>query len=388
MLIKDLQSIGFSKNLASIYLELVQLGGQAKAGEIIKKTGLHRNIVYISLEKLINKKLIYKIEERGVALYKTLEPVRIMNEIKEKEQMVANIIEELESIKKHPLTQEVTVYEGLDGFREYSTSSLKKMKDGETLHVLGSIGDKWYEFMGEKSCKQYEEIQLSKQIHWKMITYYISRRDNEFINQHPNLCSVKYLPQNYENPSNMLIFPDAIALQIFTEPFSVIEIKNKALSDVYLNYFNYLWNQEIQTFKGWKEMDQLFKSNLKPGYRHDVYGANYGEGGKEKVEQILQFYVDYHNKTAYLKPKKRLIFYDNQREEARREVGGTVLETRLNIQLRFLPERYYTPMETHVFDDRVILVFLFDEPTATVYTNPKIVTAYKKQFDLLWNTAR
>lgn len=529
MLLKDLQSIGFTKNLAEVYLSLAQLGGQAKAGEIIKKTSLHRNIVYICLDKLIEKKLVTKIEERGVKVYKTLDSARLMNEIRTKELLAINIIEEIEALKKHPTTQEVTVYEGLEGFRNYNMLTLERIEEGGTLQVLGSIGDKWFEYMGQEKYKQYIKLQNKKKIKWEMVTYIDSKRDKQFIKDYPDLCEIKLLPQKYNNPASIYIYNDTISINIFTEPFSVIEIKNNSVAEVYKNYFNILWNQEVktyngwkeieklffeellpsqkigdqlycsgggygasgedkkvedfylkynsiriknevtlnilfyehhrekaqkefieagdpefkytntkflpasyysslqihlmsgktiivtwgeeplatvyeqkdiydsfkkqfdllwnqevQTYRGWKEIDQIFRSNLTDGYTHDVYGANYSEGTEEDHENALNFYIEYHKKTSYLKPKKRLIFFERDITVADKEITPLDPNAQKNIQLRFLPDKYFTPVETHVFKDKVILLFSFGEPIATVYTNPKIIETYRRQFDFWW----
>ncbi len=529
MLLKDLQSVGFSKNLAEIYLCLAQLGGQAKAGVIIKKLGIHRNIVYIGLDKLIEKKLITKVSQSGVMIYRILDPARIMNEIREKENLVKNIIEEIESLKQHPNTQEVTVHEGLDGFRSYNMRTLKEIKEGGTLYILGSFGDDWYKYMGEEKYKKYFKLQSQKKIMWKVISYYSSERDKKLATD-TSLCIRKQIPQTYRNPANTHIFNDTIAFQISTEPFSVIEIKNKSLADVYRNFFDLLWNQnvstyigwdeveklffkellpgqkkgdrlyclgggygttgedkrvadfylkynkiriknkvfldilfyehhrekalnefadagdinlkytnvkflpssyysplqiylmnnktiiitwgekptatvysesdvytsfkkqfdllwdqEVFTYHGWEEIDRVMRNNLEEGYTHDIYGANYGDSPKE----AMNFYVEYHKKTAFLRPKKRIIFFERDRTtNAEKEVSELDSITRKHIKTRFVSDKYYSPMETHVFKDKIILIFLFDKPIATMYTNPKIIEAYKKQFEFWWNMSK
>jgi hypothetical protein len=384
MLIKDLQSIGFTKNLSAVYLSLAQLGGLAKAGEIIKKTGLHRNIVYICLDKLIEKQLITKTEERGITIYKILDPSRLMNEIREKEQLATNIIEEIEALKKHPDTQEIIVHEGLEGFRNYNLNTLKKINEGGTLQVLGSIGDKWYEYMGAETYKLYLKLQTQKKIKWEMITYFDSKLDQQTVNEHPELCEVKILPQTYDNPASIYIFGDTISINIFTEPFSVIEIKNQAVADVYRNYFKLLWNQEVFTYHGWDEIDKILCANLEDGFNYDVFGATYGVGTKEEQDRVLEFFIDNHKKTAHFKPNRRLIFFEQDRLQAEKEVSPLDVDTRKNVHLRFLSDKYFSPMETHLFKDKVILIFSFGEPIATVYTNPKIIEVYKKQFELWW----
>ena len=55
MLLKELQKLGFTKNLATVYTTLFDLG-EAKAGNIVRSTGLHRNLVYLALEELEEKK--------------------------------------------------------------------------------------------------------------------------------------------------------------------------------------------------------------------------------------------------------------------------------------------------------------------------------------------
>ena len=193
MLLKNLQDLGFSKNLALTYLTLAEFGGQAKAGEIIKKTDLHRNLIYQCLERLIEKQLITKIEERGVAIYKLLDSTRLMNEVRQKEQLALQISEEMRAFIKHPQTQEVIVHEGLEGCRNYSFSVLEKLNHGETLRVIGSIGDKWYEFMGEDNYKRYKQLQIKKQIHWQMITYTHSAMDAVLSKESPDLCQLKLI---------------------------------------------------------------------------------------------------------------------------------------------------------------------------------------------------
>lgn len=388
MLVKDLQSIGFPKNLAHVYLALAEFGGQAKAGEIIKKTDLHRNIVYGCLDKLINKQLVTKIEERGVASYKLLDTARLMNEVRQREQLTLNIIEELDTLKKHPQTQEVIVHEGLEGFRNFSFSTLEKLNQGEVIYVIGSIGDTWYKCMGKENYEKYKQIQTKKQIRWDMVLYANSEMDSKLAKENPDLCQIKLVPQNNKNPASVIIFGDTIGLQIFTDPISVIEIKNKALAQVYLNHFNYLWTQEVQTYHGLKEIAGILEYNLSEGYTQDVLGAGYGYGSKQQIEHITKFYTNYSQRTAYLKPKRRLIFFEQFKSDAENEINQRDNNTKKNTQIRFLPSQYYTPMQTHIFSDKVLLIFWFDEPIATVYTNPEIIEAYKKQFAFLWDTAK
>tara|TARA_Y100000296_G_scaffold84834_1_gene119224 strand:+ start:10164 stop:10352 length:189 start_codon:yes stop_codon:yes gene_type:complete len=52
-----LESIGFSKNEISIYLDLIRIG-KSFAGDISKRTEIHRSNTYDILEKLLEKGIV------------------------------------------------------------------------------------------------------------------------------------------------------------------------------------------------------------------------------------------------------------------------------------------------------------------------------------------
>ena len=80
-----------------------------------------------------------------------------------------------------------------------------------------------------------------KKIHWKMIIFNdVSTIDKQNVIDNP-LDEVKVVKQNFQPMANTCIWEDRISLQTFVEPFSVVEIKNKALAEAYLNYFNTMW---------------------------------------------------------------------------------------------------------------------------------------------------
>src|SRR3990167_3675456 len=117
MLTTDLQTLGFTKNEMTVYLALIPLG-QAKAGEIIKKTGMHRNLVYQSLESLQKRKLVSVSESRGITIYQALNPTQLLNEVKSRQALTAGVVEELKALQKKPPKQEIIIYEGIEEVRQ------------------------------------------------------------------------------------------------------------------------------------------------------------------------------------------------------------------------------------------------------------------------------
>ncbi|MEI6498926.1 MAG: helix-turn-helix domain-containing protein [bacterium] len=235
---QDLIQLGFSSNEADVYLAMIDLG-ETGAGEIIKKTSLHRNIVYETLDKLIAKKLVTKVTKKNVAQFLLNDPDRILDEQKHKLELASKLVPSL--INKANIKQEIVIYEGLEGFQTFSMNYIQRMAENATLYVLGAVGDLWFELMGSQH-RKFEKIRLNKKITFKMVEYHQSEMDKA-ISDAGRLYSVRVIPQNLENPANVLIWDDHIALQTLIEPYSVIEIKNAALAKSYLNYFNLLWKQ-------------------------------------------------------------------------------------------------------------------------------------------------
>ena len=237
-MLNDLLQLGFTNNEALVYLALVELG-ESPAGAVIKKTSLHRNIVYETLDRLAAKKMVMKLVKGNIAIFAPTDPSRILELQKEKLDIAEEVVPKLTSMSA--VKQEIVIYEGLEGFQNFSLNYISRMKEGSTIYVLGAIGDRWYELMGSKQ-HRYDRIRKKKNIVMKMVEYHVSEVDKRKSDNN-ELYEVRVIPTNLETPANMLVIEDYIAMQIFDEPVSVIEIKNPVLAKTYLNYFNLLWQQ-------------------------------------------------------------------------------------------------------------------------------------------------
>ena len=109
-----------------------------------------------------------------------------------------------------------------------------------TIYVLGAIGgDRWAEIMGSKY-KTVERIRLKKEVEYKMITYKKDDFDEKMVKNH-QFYNVRMIENSFQPLANVMIWEDNIALQSYTEPISVMQIKNKNMAEAYLNYFEIMW---------------------------------------------------------------------------------------------------------------------------------------------------
>src|SRR5579871_2770025 len=178
-LYSDLQALGLTANQSAVYLALYR-SGRAKAGDIIKKTGIHRNLVYTALDELIDKKLVTSSKQLGVSVYKPLSPTRLLAEPHEKERIARNAIEELTMLsKKSTSGQEIAVREGIDEFRRQVHKCFAETKPKGLIRYLG-LSPRWHEIIGPELESELIRMQNEKGFKIKALAHVLASEDKEY----------------------------------------------------------------------------------------------------------------------------------------------------------------------------------------------------------------
>lgn len=239
-LLEQLNKIGFSDHESKVYLALLE-EGLSPAGAIIKKTSLHRNVVYETLDKLVVKRLISESDQRGVRHFKVLDLEKIIKEKESQLNLAKSLVLNLTEIKKAE-NVEIQTYEGQVGFQTALLSAIEYIKEGHSNLVMGAGGENFYNAMG-KELKRYEKIRVEKNVMVKIIGNDIQREEIYYDERtrKRKLSEIKYLPENFSTPMGTVIFDDKVLLQIYSNPPSVVEIKSKEVAKSYRNYFGMLW---------------------------------------------------------------------------------------------------------------------------------------------------
>lgn len=237
-MIKTLEQYGFSKNKANVYLALLDIGATT-AGAIIKKTGLHRNIVYENLDTLLAEKLISQTIRGGKKFFGPLDPTVILHNAKEKMGLATSIVHQLTAkIKKEK--QQIVIYEGADEYIRFHLQRLDELPRGSTYYVLGVSG-RWYKDVMADVLTKYEAKRIKHNVKTKLIYYsrqYAIDKENDKKRQ---LSESRVIHNQSEAPSTTVIWPDGIDIQINSDPIVNIHIKNKEVAKSYLDYFNLMW---------------------------------------------------------------------------------------------------------------------------------------------------
>ncbi len=384
MLSKDLQQLGFTKNLSTVYLVLFELG-EAKAGEIVRRTGMHRNIVYRALEELEEKKLLTKSQVRGVARYKALDPTRLMGEVESKQKLAEQIIEELKT-KHKVVSQEIVVYEGKEETRKKFLELYSILQSGDTWDIIGLSPDV-FPLMGDATFDEMVRLHNERKFHIRGISGYVDPLEGEYAAKTNGLTEFQLIPSISKKDTEITILKDRVIIFMFSEPHTVVEIFNEGLVSGYKEYFELLWNQEVVTYVGWDAIEQYFFQEMLPqlgkGHVEMVFGGGYQRGIVDE-KRFKDFFLRYNSIGVKKGFEKHIIGYEKYREELELEMSQSG-DDGSYAHIRYIPPQYEAPIEVHVFPTSVVLISWSQEPVATVYQDKNVIDGYKKQFQFLWN---
>ena len=225
---EELQEIGLTRNECKVYIALLDLG-PSLAGQIARKTGLHRRNVYDTTDMLIKKGLVGYILRNNRRLFRASEPKRLLGMIKEKETMTIPVVEKLEErYYKTKEKEETNFYKGKEGLKTIFEDQLGY----KAVLILGASA-KAYEIL-QFYFKWYDKERKQKKIATMIISH------DKRIKNIP-LAEIKYLPQKYSSPVSVNIYGDKTAIILWASQPLAILIKNKEIAEGYRNYFNLLW---------------------------------------------------------------------------------------------------------------------------------------------------
>jgi len=237
-IMEQLKQVGLTDNEAKVYLSLLEIG-QTSAGKIIKKTNLHRSVVYNMLDKLIEMKLVFELQKQKIAYYQPTDPSKILDNINNRQKIGKKLIPQLKSLIDTSLP-EINIYEGVEAYRQFWLDAMEKLPIGTTDCVAGSIGEKWAEYMGT-SAEKVIATRIKRKIKWQMIVFEKTASEMELLKKYPELHEFRLIDKKSNLHGNFNILgAQSLILHSATEPM-IIEIKNKTLVKVFQNIFEILW---------------------------------------------------------------------------------------------------------------------------------------------------
>ncbi|HJX50052.1 MAG TPA: helix-turn-helix domain-containing protein [Candidatus Nanoarchaeia archaeon] len=232
MNLEILEEAGLTHNESIVYRALLELG-PSLAGQISRKSGLHRRTVYDVVEMLIKKGLIGYIKKNNQKYFEASSPERFTDILKEKENAISEFIPEMMSLYgKTKEKQETNFYKGRQGLKTVLEDQLEQGTD--EILILGA-SPKAYEIL-EFYFKWFDKKRKSQKIKTRII---FSEKN---LKMKIPFSEIRYLPQKYSSPLAVNIYRDKVAIILWSEdnPIAIV-IKNKDVSEGYKKYFELTW---------------------------------------------------------------------------------------------------------------------------------------------------
>jgi sugar-specific transcriptional regulator TrmB len=241
-MLDDLISIGLTSGEARVFLTLLKLGS-AKVGQIVKDSNVSYSKVYDVLDRLSSKGLVSHIILGNVKYFNAVEPYRLEEYIKRKEQEVrkqletANkVIPELAKIAdKNRQNDMAEIFMGDKGIRTAYEILLREATSKDILYyfypfegyhpIASPFYSRLYLFQKQKKVQQrgIATLDFKQSKHYAEISKGVKMKFVDFpLPATMDICKDKLLIISWENVTGILI-------------------SSKEIAERFLNYFNSIW---------------------------------------------------------------------------------------------------------------------------------------------------
>ncbi|MBW2967257.1 hypothetical protein KY362_02105 [Candidatus Woesearchaeota archaeon] len=238
-----LRDIGLSPNESRVYEALLHTG-EASVQTIALKSKVHRRNVYDSLSKLSEKGLASEVFVKGEKRFKAINPRRLLELIKEKEERVSSVLPQMQAkFSAVEETEEAYFYRGVEGFKNYLADILEQK---ETVYFIGAKAF-WLDPRLKHFLPRFQRERKRLGIKFKHIF------DYEVKEQKPEILKLvgkpyRFLPKEYSSPTAVDIFGDYVVTfvgvkpgELYPEPIQFV-LKSRKLADGYRKFFEFMWD--------------------------------------------------------------------------------------------------------------------------------------------------
>jgi len=227
-LLSQLRAVGLSANEATVYSSLLGLG-MTTTGPIIKKTGLHGQLVYQALENLLERNLTSFIFKRGRKYFQAASPASLLDNVRKMENVAQALIPRLKDLQKDGADRlQVKILYGHEGFinnlQEVVESAARYDK---IVRVIGGAAAKdFYRVIGDWYPNYVELLARKKVSKWQISPENTATEFKDKFAREKNTV-LKIMPPDFSSLTQTVI----------------IQIWNKAIAASYRTHFEYLWKQ-------------------------------------------------------------------------------------------------------------------------------------------------
>lgn len=243
MYIDQLKELGLAQNEAKIYETLLR-EGECGVGHIATKSEVHRRNVYDSLNRLMEKGLVFEITEDRENKYQAASPQRLSEILEERQDVLADIMPNLEMFyNDKPTVYKNYTYRGKEGLKNYLRDLLRV---NEEFYCIGASGG-WLDPRISDFLKYFDKQVKRQGIKMHHLFDYETQEKASNIFDHVG-NDYKILPQKYTTGSSVDIFGDRVAMLTelnkgsLDEDIIITVIVSPTLADSFRTWYKLIWD--------------------------------------------------------------------------------------------------------------------------------------------------
>lgn len=241
MNIGELQRLGLNKNEAIVYSGLI-IKKSATAAELVRLLGIHRNIVYDNLEKLISKGFASYVVEESRKKFIAEDPKVILEFLEDKKkeidrelELAKKMIPKINSIlAKNKNNNEATIYRGISGIKKIFLDVL----DSKEYWVIG-LNENSVDLLGESFWYNFNLKSRLKKIKENLLLN--SNFEADVNLKQSRVSKHRILPSELIQVTEIVMYENKVAIIVYGDEPIVILIESLDVFSSFRKQFDFLW---------------------------------------------------------------------------------------------------------------------------------------------------
>ncbi|MBI4210492.1 MAG: hypothetical protein HY544_03240 [Candidatus Diapherotrites archaeon] len=234
-----LRGIGLLDSEIDVYVSLLK-NGPCLASRVSADTGINRTHTYELIQKLVEKGTASYVIRENRKYFSVISPKNLLNYIDEqkrnldgKREEISQLIPELESLKQKHEGIEVEVFKGPEGAKTILNHVFEVGRDNHVFPITGVLFDMLPVFY-----RNYQARMAAAGLkRWLLAT-----EDKRGLYDGQPLVKVRYIPSEFNLPASTWVYGEYVVLFIRGEELTIVRIRSKAVSKVYMKFFKTFWN--------------------------------------------------------------------------------------------------------------------------------------------------